>query len=182
MIILFALGFFYTLTGDTGQGIALCDESLKVNGDNDERWCRGYAHYAKGIAFWVRGEHQTCAELMRAGLLMKHELGDLMGIVNALEVLGWVAAKEGHHRRTAWLMGAAHSLWWRVGSPLYGMEILQEYHDAAELCAQQALGHNGYEEDFRVGTTLTLDQAVNLATIRMPPSPPAIHEPGDQDR
>jgi non-specific serine/threonine protein kinase len=163
VILLFELGFFYVLTSDIARGLALCDESLRVNGDNDERWCRGYALYSKGIGYWVRGEYRKSAELMSASLRMKHELGDLQGIAHCLEVLGWVAAEEGQCQRTAWLMGAADVLWQKIGLPLFGMEILQGYHDAAEQRAQQSLGQESYAEIFRKGTMLPLDQAVSLA-------------------
>jgi predicted ATPase len=171
VIITFQLGHFSILTGDVDRGLAACDESLRLNGDNDERWCRAYALNAKGNAFWIRGEHQKCAELICASLRMKHELGDLMGIAHCLEGLSWVAAEEGHHRRTAYLLGAAHVLWQKIGRPLWGMGILQSYHDAAEQRAQEALGQNGYAEIFQAGTELNVDQAVYRATEHKPEIP-----------
>jgi tetratricopeptide (TPR) repeat protein len=163
-ILLFELGFFYILAGDVDRGLAACDESLRVNGDNDERWCRGYALYSKSIGFWVRGEYRKSAEFTSASLRMKHELGDLQGMAHCMEVLSWVAAQEGRYRRTACLMGAADVLWRQIGLPLFGMEILRDYHDAAEQRARQVLGQEDYARIFLAGTELTLDQAVNRAT------------------
>lgn len=170
-ILLFELGFFYILAGDVDRGLAACDESLRVNGDNDERWCRGYALYSKSIGFWVRGEYRKSAEFTSASLRMKHELGDLQGMAHCMEVLSWVAAQEGRHQRTACLMGAADVLWEQIGLPLFGMEILRDYHDAAEQRAREALGQDGYAEIFQAGTELNLDQAVNRATGDEPDIP-----------
>jgi predicted ATPase/tetratricopeptide (TPR) repeat protein len=176
VILLFELGFFYILAGDVDRGIAACDESLQLNGANTERWCRGYAQYSKSIGYWVRNEYRRSAELTSASLRMKHELGDLQGIAHCLEVLAWVAAKEGDYQRTAWLLGAAHVLWQQIGLPLFGMEILRDYHNAAEQRARQELGQDRYAEIFQTGTTLTLDQAVDRAIEDKPERPHG--EPG----
>jgi predicted ATPase len=164
VIILFQLGMCFILNGDIDRALAASDESLRMNGDNDERWCRAYAVYNKAICFWVRGEYGKSAELASASLRMKHQLGDLQGMAHCLEVLSWVAAQEDRHQRTALLMGVAHVLWKKIGLPLFGVEILQGYHDAAEQHARQALGQDGYTEIFRAGTELTVDQAVKRAT------------------
>jgi non-specific serine/threonine protein kinase len=179
VILLFELGFFYILAGDVDRGIVACDESLQMNGANAERWCRGYAQYSKSIGFWVRSEYRKSAQLTSASLRMKNELGDIQGIAHCMEVLAWVAAKEGRYERTAWLLGAAHVLWQQIGSPLFGMEILRDYHDAAEQRARQALGQDRYAEIFQTGTTLTLDQAVHRAIEEEPERPRG--EPGKLD-
>jgi non-specific serine/threonine protein kinase len=171
VIILFQLGMCFFLNGDIDRALASSDESLRVNGDNDEHWCRGYAVYNKAICFWVRGEYRKSAELASASLRMKHQLGDLQGMAHCLEVLSWVAAQEDRHQRTVWLMGAAHVLWKKIGLPLFGVETLQGYHDAAEQHARQALGRDGYAEIFQAGTELTVDQAVKRATGDEPEVP-----------
>jgi non-specific serine/threonine protein kinase len=163
VILLFQLGFFYMVAGDVDRGLATCDESLRLNEDCDERWCRSYTLHAKSIGFWLRGEYWKSAELNSASLRMKHELGDLQGIAFSLEVLAWVAVEEGRYRRTAWLQGAAHVLWQKIGLPLFNMKFLRDYHDVAEQRARQELGQDDYAEIFQAGTTLTLDQAVNRA-------------------
>jgi non-specific serine/threonine protein kinase len=164
VIIMFQLGLCYILNGDVERALAACDESLRLNGDNDERWCRGYTLFTKSLGYWVSGEHCKSAEFITDSLRMKYELGDIQGMAHCMEILGWVAAREGRHQRTAWLMGAAHVLWQKVGVPLFGIEMLQGYHDAAEQEARQELGQDGYAEIFQAGTELTLDQAVNRAT------------------
>ncbi|HEU5157173.1 MAG TPA: AAA family ATPase [Streptosporangiaceae bacterium] len=164
MIVLLQLALCYVLNGDIDRALAACDESLRLNGDNDERWYRGYALYTKGLAYWVRGDYSKSTEMASAGLTMKHELGDLQGMAHCMEVLCWVAAQEGHYHRAAWLMGAADVLWHKIGLPLFGMEIMGGYHDAAEQRARQALGEDDYAETFGAGARLTLEQAVRQAT------------------
>nr|WP_052478425.1 AAA family ATPase [Kibdelosporangium sp. MJ126-NF4]CEL18238.1 possible protein kinase/ transcriptional regulator, LuxR family [Kibdelosporangium sp. MJ126-NF4]CTQ90531.1 possible protein kinase/ transcriptional regulator, LuxR family [Kibdelosporangium sp. MJ126-NF4] len=163
VIITFQLGMCLFLNGHPTRALAACDESLRLNGDNDERWCRGWALYIKGLVFWMLSEYRTSAEMISACLRMKHELGDIQGIAHCLEVLGWGAAQEVRHQRAAWLMGAAHPLWQKIGLPLFGMEILRDHHNTAERRAQEALGRDSYAEIFQAGTKLVVDQAVNLA-------------------
>lgn len=159
MIVLFQLGFCYSLSGEVDRGIAACDESLELNSDAGERCIRGYALYAKCFGYWMRGEYQQCSELASASLHIRYEIGDLMGVASSLETLSWVAAAEGRYRQAAYLMGAAHALWQKIRTPLFG--ALRSSHDAAEQRARQAIGQNGYEEIFQAGTKLPLDQAVN---------------------
>ncbi|HEU5158162.1 MAG TPA: AAA family ATPase [Streptosporangiaceae bacterium] len=164
VIITFQLGLCYVLNGDVDRALDSCAESLRLNGDNDERWCRSYTLFTKSLAHWVRGEFPESAAEISAGLRMKHELGDLHGMAHCMEILGWVAAEEGRYQRTAWLMGVAAVLWQKIGVPLFGIEFLQGYHDAAERNARQALGDDEYAQIFRAGTELMLDQAVRRAT------------------
>jgi non-specific serine/threonine protein kinase len=174
VILLFQLGVCNILLGDVERALAATDESLRVNGDNDEHWCRAYALYNKALCLWMRGDYRESAELAAASIRLKHQLGNLHGIAHCLEVLSWVAAQQGRHQRTAWLMGAAHVLWMKIGSPLFGVKILRGYHDAAEQCARQALGQRDYTDNFQVGMGLTLDQVVDRATGdgRMAPGSP----------
>jgi non-specific serine/threonine protein kinase len=164
VIIMFQLGLCFILNGDVDRALAACAESLRLNGDNDERWCRSYTLFTMSLGYWVRGDYSKSAEEISKSLRMKHELGDLHGMAHCMEILGWVAAQEGRYQRTAWLMGAAHVLWQKIGKPLFGIEFLQVYHDTAEWHARQAIGAEDYEKIFQAGTELILDQAVDRAT------------------
>ncbi|MCE7008155.1 AAA family ATPase [Kibdelosporangium philippinense] len=164
VIITFQLGLCLVLNGHLDRALAACDESLLINGDNDERWCRGWALYIKGLAFWLVGDYSDSVEMIMASLRMKHELGDIQGIAHCLDVLGWGAAQQARHERAAWLLGAAQPLWQKIGVPLFGAELLQNYHRAAEKQAQEVLGQDTYAAIFHAGTKLTVDQSVKLAT------------------
>jgi tetratricopeptide (TPR) repeat protein len=163
MILLFQLGFCYSLAGEVERGIAACDESLILNRDDGERCIRGYALYVKCFGYWLRGEYQVCAELASDSLRMRYEIGDSFGIASCLETLSWVAVEQGRYRQAAYLLGAAHRLWEKTGTPLFG--VLKASHDTAEQRIRQALGQHTYKEAFHTGTALTVDQAVNHANL-----------------
>ncbi|HEU5159327.1 MAG TPA: LuxR family transcriptional regulator [Streptosporangiaceae bacterium] len=176
MILLFQLGFCYSMAGEIERGIAACDESLALNSHDGERCIRGYALYAKCFGLWMRNEYAQCAELARASLRMRHEIDDLMGVASGMETLGWVAAAQGRHRHGAYLMGAAETLWGKLGTPMFGG--VRASHDAAERLAVEALGRREYERVFRSGATSTLDQAVRRAIATEPEmSPDDPHKP-----
>ena len=62
-----------------------------------------------------------------------------MGARPLTEALAWVAAQDGRYARTAWMLGAAHTLW-RPIIPMSGVEILLQQHARSEEAAREALG------------------------------------------
>jgi hypothetical protein len=58
----------------------------------------------------------------------KRELGEVWGLAHCTEALAWVAAQDGRYARTAWMLGAAHTLWRPVAIPMFGVEILVHVH------------------------------------------------------
>jgi DNA-binding NarL/FixJ family response regulator len=128
----------------------------------------------KGIVAWDAGDRPECARLIRAALLKKRELGEVWGLAHCTEALAWVAAQERRYARTAWMLGAAHTLWRRIGTPMFGVETLLQQHARSEGAAREALGAQVYERLFERGARLPLDRAVELvladadSPLRMP--------------
>jgi non-specific serine/threonine protein kinase len=146
LMLLASLGHLYQLAGRLAEAIAACDEGFALLGpDAGEQWLQCYLHVVRSFAlFQMPGRERECEDAARRALLGKQELGDIIGMAYALEVLGWLAAKTGLPERTAWLLGTAQPLWDRGGTRFSGTAIMEEFHQVAERDARAALGARRY--------------------------------------
>jgi DNA-binding CsgD family transcriptional regulator len=154
----------YVTTGRADKGVEVCDAYLAVlAAAPEECWLRGFLLLVKAQARFALGQYREASLSARQSLRLRTELGDRTGQAYALEVLAWVAAAEGRHRRAAWLLGAAAALWERSGLPLSGAVELHGPHDTAVRQIIAALGERVREECHRQGAAGELDQVVALA-------------------
>ena len=147
-------GHLYWLSGRTADCVAVCGEGLAILGDDTrEQWIRSYFHAVSGFALsQVPGREAECEAALRQSLYGKQELGDVVGMAYALDVLGWVSARTGAPARAAWLLGAAEPLWERGGSLRFsGTAIMEELHQLAARSAAAAIGEAAYEAEYARG-------------------------------
>jgi non-specific serine/threonine protein kinase len=109
-------------------------------------------------------------------------LGDPLSLSASLEVLAWVAAAEGDHRRAARLLGASEQQAWVSGGNPFHAGVFGPVHDQCETRARSALGDARFEAEFGSGAALTLEQAIAYAEgdddrSRKPQHPPAAPPP-----
>ena len=129
-----------------------------------ELWIHSYLHLIAAFALFQQpGKGAECAAEVRNALRAKQELGDVTGVAYALEVLGWLAAREGRPVRAAWLLGAADPLWAHTGSRLGDTAILEEYHQAAVRAASSSLGDKRYATLATSATRRPLAAIIGLA-------------------
>ena len=155
LMLMAQLGHLHQLSGKPDECVAVCDEGLAMLGpDNREQWISTYLHVVSGFAlFQMPGRETECEAALRRALYGKQELGDVIGMAYALDVLGWLSAKTGSPARTAWLLGAAEPLWERGGSVRFsGTAIMEEFHQQAERAAREALGVSDYAVSYAAGT------------------------------
>jgi predicted ATPase/DNA-binding CsgD family transcriptional regulator len=158
------MGYVYMLGGDAGQAIARCAQGLdRLGRHRQERWLRSWLHFVTGLALFMQGSHEASAAELVTCLVLKHELGDSMGIAYALEGIAWTAAIQQRHSRAAALLGAAEPLWQLVSSRLGRIAILEEQHALAEAAARSALGEEAWTSLYRRGAGCPLDQVIALA-------------------
>jgi non-specific serine/threonine protein kinase len=109
--------------------------------------------------------------MLRKALYGKQELGDVIGIAYALDVLGWLSAKTGSPARTAWLLGAAEPLWERGGSVRFsGTAVMEEFHQQAVAAATDLLGAASYEASYAAGADYVqglLDAGAGSGALRL---------------
>jgi predicted ATPase len=156
LMLLAQLGHLHQLAGRPAESVAVCDEGLALLGaGSGERWVTAYLYAICGFAlFQMPGREADCDAVLRKALHWKQELGDVIGIAYALDVLGWLSAKTGSPAQAAWLLGAADPLWERGGSLRFsGTAIMEEFHQQAAATAREALGAAEYDARYTAATS-----------------------------
>jgi non-specific serine/threonine protein kinase len=167
------LGHLHQLSGRPAECVAVCDEGLSLLGaDTREQWLTTYLYAVSGFAlFQMPGREADCEAVLRKSLYGKQELGDVVGMAYALDVLGWLSLKTGSPTRTAWLLGAAEPLWERGGSLRFsGTAIMEEFHQQAVAAAAAAIGEPVYEAEYAAGAAYVralLDVRAGKGALRL---------------
>ncbi|MCX5200217.1 LuxR C-terminal-related transcriptional regulator [Streptomyces sp. NBC_00237] len=117
----------------------------------------------KGMAAWTRGDAPESVRFARESLRLSRELRDHFAATNSLELLAWGSADTGRHKLAAWLLGTCSEQWRKIGSPMIGVAIYQDDHSRVETTVRDRLGEAEYRLLFEQGSTLPLEQAVELA-------------------
>ncbi|MFG3254800.1 LuxR C-terminal-related transcriptional regulator [Streptomyces sp. NPDC048172] len=158
------IGYLHLLRGSVDSAVEWCRRGLdRFPPDSAEAWVRGYLHYVWGAALFRRGAYERSAEVGARALDLKHSLGDAVGTAYCLELLGWLAARERRHERTALLLGAADPLWKRAGARLGGTTIMERAHEEAARGARIALGATRYARYAADAAARPLDEVVQQA-------------------
>ncbi|MFE1350201.1 regulator, partial [Streptomyces sp. NPDC058757] len=124
--------------------------------------------YVLGYSAWTRGALPEARELLVECVTINHLFRDLVGLVLAVELLALVTVDQGDAAEAAVLQGAALSVWDAVGIQLFGSG---SFDGPRALCAGRAveeLGAEGYEEAFRLGRALSLDETAERAVADRP--------------
>jgi predicted ATPase len=167
------LGHLHQLSGRPAECVAVCDEGLAMLGaDTREQWLTTYLYAVSGFAlFQMPGREADCEAVLRKSLYGKQELGDVLGMAYALDVLGWLSLKTSSPTRTAWLLGAAEPLWERGGSLRFsGTAIMEEFHQQAAAAAAAAIGEPVYEAEYAAGAAYIralLDARTGKGALRL---------------
>ena len=158
-------GHLHQLAGRPVESVASCEEGLAMLGPgNGEQWLKSYLYLVYGLAlFQMPGREAECEAVVRAGLLGKSKLGDIVGMAYALDILGWVSLKIGQPERTAWLLGTAAPLWDRSSAPFSGTAIMRQFHLDAERDAAAALGAERYPAVHETGVAYMRDRLNDVA-------------------
>jgi predicted ATPase/DNA-binding CsgD family transcriptional regulator len=144
-----------------------------------EWWASAWAYAISGMAlYWEPSRDAETARVLNRSVLLKHELGDMVGTAYCLEIHGWLAARVGRHVRAAWLLGAADPLWTLAGGRLGGTAALEQVHDSSVTAGRTALGARKFDSLFARGAKAPLADIVALAVSgaeapgsRVPPLP-----------
>ena len=96
LMLLAQLGHLYQLSGLAAEGVAICDEGLAMLGPRTrEQWIRTYLEFVSAVAlFQLPGREADCDAVLRRALAGKQELGDVVGMAYALDVLGWLSLRD----------------------------------------------------------------------------------------
>ena len=156
--------YAYQGVGDLDTAIACYERGLALFEASAERWYHGYLYVIVSLAYFLSpGRDDECAQVLKLALLAKYELEEVLGTAWSLEILGWLAARDGRPERAAWLMGSAEPLWSRLGARLGNSPVLEQLHEQAESAVRSALGDERYDALVSAGARHPLEQVVALA-------------------
>lgn len=151
------------LLGEPHRAASLCEETLARCDSQGERWLKSYMLWDLGLVAWQLGDCTRAAASGRDGLRLAREFNEQWAIAFCVELLAWAAHAELRHRRAAYLLGCADSIWHRIGAPLFGMRHLLRYHEQCTSGARGMLGAAAFEAEFGKGKQTSLDQAISAA-------------------
>ncbi|WP_433187420.1 ATP-binding protein [Actinoallomurus sp. CA-150999] len=151
------------LLGDVDHAVALLDECRAICASLGERWALSWTEWNVGVTWWSLNEPAKAIPHLRASLLNKQRLNDLIGIPCCVELLSWVAAAAGDFRRAAVLLGFARKMWEPIGRPLFGSETLLAWSRQRAEETREALGDAEFDADLRKGAQITQEDLVAYA-------------------
>ena len=151
------------LLGEPHRAAKLCEETLARCDSHGERWLKSYMLWDLGLVAWQLGDCTRAAASGRDGLRLAREFNEQWAIAFCVELLAWAAHAELRHRRAAYLLGCADSIWHRIGAPLFGMRHLLRYHEQCTSGARSMLGVAAFEAEFGKGKQADLERVISAA-------------------
>jgi non-specific serine/threonine protein kinase len=152
------------LSGDPEETLRYGARAVSRFGGAREWWASAWGYVISGMAlYWEPGRDAETARVLNKSLLLKHELGDMVGTAYCLEIHGWLAARAGRHVRAAWLLGAAEPLWELAGGRLGGTAALLQVHEESMAACRAALGVRRFDSLFARGSGAPHEDMVALA-------------------
>lgn len=152
------------LSGDPAETLRYGARAVSRFGGAREWWASAWGYAISGMAlYWEPSAGTDTARVLNKSLLLKHELGDMVGTAYCLEIHGWLAARAGRHVRAAWLLGAADPLWQLAGGRLGGTAALLQAHDQSVAACRAGLGQRRFDTLFTRGTIAPHNEMVALA-------------------
>jgi non-specific serine/threonine protein kinase len=168
------LGLVHGLSGTAEEGIARCEEGRWLCQAQDETWALSWIVFVQSFMRLVQDENEDVSGDLEGMLRMKVALDDVLGILQAAELLAWVAAAHGAPRRAARILGANQALWRPLGAYLLAFGPYLERHERCLARARAALGERAFESELREGAGLDLQELAAFALKEEPePEHPA---------
>jgi non-specific serine/threonine protein kinase len=158
---LLALGPAAVLTDDHERAARCFQEAIQITEPHGEIANQANARLGLGMIAWRRGDPDQAGHHLAAALHTQRasRLQEGHTLSTCVDLLAWIAAHRGQHRRAAVLFGFADTARTRCGISLSGM--VQPDHDACERQVRDALGDAEFAEAFRRGQALPFDDAID---------------------
>jgi non-specific serine/threonine protein kinase len=143
------------------EALADAERSVSELEKRGELWNRSWLVMDLAVFRFLRGELDPAEALGRQAAALKQDLGDVLGLAYALEILSWVAASKGDPRRAASLLGGASRLWESAQAAM--LDIYRADHERAVTAAQTTLGEAAYAAAYQSGAAMARDEIVAYA-------------------
>lgn len=162
-----AMAVVTAVCGDEDRAVAFHEEVLELTEVHGESAIRGYSLFAVALSCWS-DDPDSATGLLAQSLRLGRVVEDPIGVSSCLEVLAWIAAAGGEHRRAAVLMGAARARSEAIGSHAILVPNVQVHHEDAEKRTLDVLGDSEFESAWDEGGSLSLDDAIGYALGEQP--------------
>jgi non-specific serine/threonine protein kinase len=143
-------------------GVAMCREA-------GELFMRGTLLNSLAEARRGRGELAEAEALAREGVTCKHTFEDHRGVATLIETLAWIASDRRDAGRAATLLGCAQGLRDSMAIPILAPFVPR--HQACERRTRELTGDASFDQAFRNGAAMRVEDAVGYALGRAKPRP-----------
>jgi predicted ATPase/DNA-binding CsgD family transcriptional regulator len=160
--------------GDPGGAVAECRKAEAICRAAQDRSLLVLVLVFSARAEWSAGSLADADEHGRQALLAAGSGAARPYLVQAVDVLAWIAASSDHHERAAVLLGGSHELWSN-----FGLHLLRDSphfsvpRRECESSTRAVLGPAAFQAAFDKGAGLGLDGVIDYATGRAVPEPQA---------
>lgn len=161
---LIQLATVHATLGDTARAMEYAEECIELSRQASEHWCRAMARWTQALVVWQEGRYAKVRSCAREVLRLKEPFGDRLGMAMSIELLAWVASRQGGHEEAARLLGGAQSALRSIGGGLF--RHLQPEHDQCVQATRAALGEPQYDRCLAEGAAVAFEDVVALALGR----------------
>jgi tetratricopeptide (TPR) repeat protein len=160
-ICLTALGLTAMYGGDYERAKTLFEQAITLQEEvgAKENMAGNLRNLALTLMDW--GDHERAREILDEGLSLSCELGHKLQVAEGLDVAGRIAGERDQALRAARLWGAAEALRETINAPLPAGE--RELFEPHIVVTHHQLGGVAWEEAWKVGRAMTLEEAVAYA-------------------
>jgi predicted ATPase len=156
------LGLIELALGNVGAAIERCEEALELARAGGTPQLVAACLRSLASAIVIRGELVRAQELVEESLGIVRRLNEPRAVAECLETAAGIAAAGGDGARAAALFGAADAVLESVGTTRTPER--QPWIDVYQEAARMKLEPGRFEEELERGASLTLDEAIELAT------------------
>ncbi len=147
--------------GERDEAAAFLDEASSLASAGAMTWVLGRVARVRAELRDGEGDVAEAESLAHEAISLAREAGDQLGLVDAIELAGRLAAEQDSNKEAARLWAAADSLRSRLGYVRFPVE--QGPYDAAVAHAKDALGLDEFAAAWDEGAKLTAHDAIAYA-------------------
>ena len=156
------LGLIELALGNVDAAIERCEEALALARAGGTPQLVAACLRSLASAIVIRGDLERAQELVEESLAIVRRLNEPRAVAECLEIVAGIAAARGDGARAAALFGAANAVLESIGTT--PTPERQPWIDVYQQAARLKLEPGRFEEEVKRGASLSLDEAIELAT------------------
>jgi predicted ATPase/DNA-binding CsgD family transcriptional regulator/transcriptional regulator with XRE-family HTH domain len=168
---LLTLGMLHWSVADLGAARRFLEDAIAVSALVPDARLTANALVILADVVLLQGEPDRAGALGRKSLLVRRGLGDAWGVGVTLAILARADVARGRFARAARLLGASEGLRCSIGVEFQVPARCLDDHERAVEATRLALDETVFAAAWTEGQAMTLDEAVEYATVAEPPRP-----------